>query len=141
MTKTIALPTLSILTKIFVPLLIIAACATNVKAAGLSDVDKAYIVNMTAGLAVAIKCNGKPITGGMVKFADRNGVDSEMLTKAMKAALAVNADTPYDRDDLIPAVTRFMTEVAGEVMSAIEKNKIGACARWIKVLRENGVVE
>lgn len=32
MTKTIALPTLSILTKIFVPLLIVAACATNVKA-------------------------------------------------------------------------------------------------------------
>lgn len=38
MTKTIALPTLSILTKIFVPLLIVAACATNVKAADTTTI-------------------------------------------------------------------------------------------------------
>jgi hypothetical protein len=97
---------------------------------------------MTAGLLVTNRCGAKVINGGMVRLADRAGVDGERLTDAVTAAmLAQGKDLPYDREKLIPAVTRLMVDANVEIGADIDRDKAKNCAKWMKTLRENGVIE
>jgi hypothetical protein len=56
--------------------------------------------------------------------------------------LAQSKDIPYNREDLIPAVTQLVVDAYiefGEFGADIDRN--ANCAKWTKTLRENGVIE
>jgi hypothetical protein len=110
--------------------------------AELSSQEKGFVVNMTAGLLLASRCDAKIVNGGMARLADRVGVDGERFTDAVTAAMmAQGKNLPYDREKLIPDVTRLMIAAYVEIGSEIDRNKAKTCALFMKTLRENGVVE
>lgn len=97
---------------------------------------------MTAGLLVTTRCGAKIVPGGMVRLADRVGIDGARLTDAVTAAImAQGKDLPYNREDLIPAVTQLVVAAYVEIGADIDRNNAKNCAKWTKTLRENGVVE
>jgi hypothetical protein len=127
-------------------LLIVVLLATTAPAkteALLTTPEKGFVVNMTAGLLVTTRCGAKIVPGGMVGLADRAGIKRARLTDAVSAAiLAQSKDIPYNREDLIPAVTQLVVDAYiefGEFGADIDRN--ANCAKWTKTLRENGVIE
>jgi hypothetical protein len=127
--------------KLFAIVVLLASVAP-VKAETLSPQEKGFVVNISAGLLVTTRCGAKVINGGMVRLADRAGIDGERLTDAVTAAILAQAkDLPYKREDLIPAVTQLVVAAYVEIGADIDRNNAKNCAKWMKTLRENGVIE
>jgi hypothetical protein len=77
-------------------------------------------------------------------YAERTllGVDDGSgLFKAALAAIDVLGHREYQREDLIPAVTRFVGNLADTMAEEFSENKIGTCEKYLKVLRTSGAVE
>jgi hypothetical protein len=123
-------------------IVVLLASVAPVKAeTQLTNPEKGFVVNMTAGLLVTSRCGAKVVPGGMVRLADRAGINGARLTDAVTAAiLAQGKDTPYNREDLIPAVTQLVADAYVEIGADIDRNAKN-CAKWMKTLRENGVIE
>lgn len=110
-------------------------------AQNLTTADKAFVALGASGVVVAAQCHAIMATGGLERFGDRTGVAVDTLYLNIREMLAANANLPYDRKKLDPAVTRFYIEVADVTAAEIKKNKTQACRDWIKVLRRHGIVE
>ena len=111
------------------------------QAHALTNMEKSYVVNGTIGILTMTLCEAKPVKDGLVKLADRNGLDNEKLSKAVVAAMEANMNGDYDRDDLIPAVTQLLGSAIIEFSEGFAKDKKGTCSKWITVLRNNGIVQ
>jgi hypothetical protein len=121
---------------------VLLATTAPAKAEALTTQEKGFVVNMTAGLLVTTRCGAKVVPGGMVRLADRVGIDGARLTDAVTAAImAQGKDLPYNREDLIPAVTQLVVAAYTDIGADIDRNNAKNCAKWTKTLRENGVVE
>ena len=128
--------------KLFAIVVLLATTAPAKAEALLTTQEKSFVVNMTAGLLVTARCGAKVVPGGMVRLADRAGIDGARLTDAVTAAImAQGKDLPYNREDLIPAVTQLVVAAYTEIGADIDRNNAKNCAKWTKTLRENGVVE
>jgi hypothetical protein len=122
--------------KLFAVVVLLASTAP-VKAQLLLPEEKSFVVNMTAGLLVTTRCGAKIVPGGMVRFADRAGIKGARLTDAVTAAiLAQGNNLPYDREKLIPAVTRLMVDAYVEIGADVDRDKAKNCAKWMKTLRD-----
>jgi hypothetical protein len=119
----------------------LALSASTASAEILSKSEQFYIANSVSGLFVSTICDAKIKEGAMTDIADRLGID-DGLRKAVVAAMFAQMKSPYERGDLVPAVTRLVNEVGEMIASDITgPSKKAGCAKWIKILRDNGVLE
>jgi hypothetical protein len=119
---------------------ILLASTAPVTAQTLSEPEKAVVVSVVVGSAVAAHCGATVVRGGMDRFADKIGVDGDRIIAAVSAAVAAQVQ-PYDREKLIPAVTRLMLDTEIAITEGLQRDKAKTCASFMKNLRENGVVE
>jgi hypothetical protein len=118
----------------------LALSASTASAEMLSKSEQYYVANSVSGVFVAMICDAKIKEGAMTDIADRLGID-DGLRKAVVAAMFAQMKSPYERGDLVPAVTRLVNEVEEMVASEITgPSKKAGCAKWVKILRDNGVL-
>lgn len=115
--------------------------ATPAQAEPLSNLEKGFIVNMTAGLVMALQCGAKPVPRGADLLGDKNGVDTDRLFEAFAAAVSAQGNLPYDRSKLIPEVTQTMNATFVEIQQGLQRDKAKTCAKWSKAVRDNGLIE
>jgi hypothetical protein len=93
--------------------LALALVTSSASADILSKQEQAYIAISVSTFVVASVCDGATVVeNGLGVIADRNGIETDTLNKAIVAALNTQMNAPYERDDLVPAVTRLVAEVA-----------------------------
>jgi hypothetical protein len=119
----------------------LALSASTASAEVLSKSEQYYIANVVSGPLVSAVCDAKIKRGVLTDIADRLGID-DGLRKAAFAAYSLVLEAPYERDDLVPAVTRFVVDAEESVVSDITgPSKKAGCAKFVKILRDNGVLE
>jgi hypothetical protein len=110
-------------------------------AAELTEIEKGYIwFNVATGYASTF-CGAHEIPGAIYKMGDRNGIDVKAYSRAIIAAAAVSIDLPYNRDDLIPAVTQTYRLAQRTIGDDMELKKAKTCENWIAILRQAGTIE
>jgi hypothetical protein len=128
-------------TKSIIAAAVVVLSASTASAEMLSKSEQFYVANGISGLFVSLVCEVKIKDGGLAEIADRLGIE-DTLKRAVTAALAAQMKAPYERDDLVPAVTRLVNEVGETVAADITgPSKKTGCSKWVKMLRENGVLE
>ena len=121
---------------------VLLALTAPVKAeALLTKQDKSFVVNMVGGAIMTSECGAKAVPGGMHRFADKIGVDGDRLIAAVDAAAHAQVNEPYERENLISAVTRLMLDTENAITEGLQRDKVKTCASFMKTLRENGVIE
>jgi hypothetical protein len=119
----------------------LALSASTASAEMLSKSEQYYVANGVSVFFVIMICDAKAKEGGMTDIADRLGID-DGLRKAVVAAIFAKIKAPYERDDLVPAVTRLVTDLEESIASDLTgPSKKAGCAKWVKLLRDNGVLE
>jgi hypothetical protein len=73
--------------KLFAIVVLLATTASAKAEALLTNQEKGFVVNMTAGLLVTTRCGAKIVPGGMVRLSDRVGINGARLTDAVTAAI------------------------------------------------------
>jgi hypothetical protein len=121
-----------------VALLIIA---TPAQAETLSPRERHFVVHATVTVLVALQCGVKAVPGGGAAWGDRVGVDTDRLSAAFVAATNALGGRPYERNKLIPEVTRIVNEATAEFQQALQRDKADTCTVWTKHLRDNGLIE
>jgi hypothetical protein len=117
------------------------ALATSNASAILSTPEQAYIAISVSTFFTSMLCDAKVVKNGLGIIADRNGIETETLNKAIVAAINAQINDPYERDDLVPEVTRFVVEVAHSLDAEMTKSKKKACTKWIGTLRDAKTIE
>jgi hypothetical protein len=110
------------------------------RADDLSKVDKVFATVAAVSMAVMFTCDIKPVQDGVRTLADKIGV-SDTKFAAVRAAIQANAGLPYERDDLVPEITRVVISAMAETMSDIDDNKSRGCKKWTGALKTYGVFE
>jgi hypothetical protein len=96
----------------YVAAILIASLKISIASAEvLSTEEKDFAVLSTAGIIIASECDAKIVPDALVKYADRTGVNFDVLRAAMMATLHLQNDEPYERADLIPEVTKAINWV------------------------------
>jgi hypothetical protein len=127
--------------KLFFAVLLLMATAPGQAEEVLTTLEKSFVVNMTAAFTVPRSCDAPTlISGGLDRLANRLN-DGDRLFQAVLAALAVQEHTFYDHSDLVPALTRFVLETHATITEGLRRDKAKTCGMFMKMLRENGVVE
>ena len=121
---------------------LLAITPTSVKASDrLSEIESAFVGVAAASFVVVGNCDHFAVVkDGIPKLADRLGID-DRLQAAVRAAFKITVNLPYERSDLMPAVTQLFRETNNSIAGEMEENKTRACARWIDALRKIGVIE
>jgi hypothetical protein len=118
---------------------VLLASTAPVKAeALLTKQDKSFVVNMVGGAIMTSECGAKAVPGGMHRFADKIGVDGDRLIAAVDAAAHAQVNEPYERENLISAVTRLMLDTHIAITEGLQRDKAKTCGSFLKTLRENG---
>ena len=115
--------------------------ATSARAETLSNEEERYIAISVGTYVAGMVCDAKVIKNSLRLIADKTGVETRKFDPAILAAMQAQMDSKYERDDLIPAVTR---EVAGDLKTIdadMGKSKQDTCTRLIKLLREGKTIE
>jgi hypothetical protein len=110
------------------------------KAAQLTDIEKAFVASAATVAMVVVYCDAKVVKDGLPKLADRLGIDTDLLP-AVRAAFQVSNDLPYERSDLIPAVTQLYRMTYVEIQNALQDNKPKTCKRLLDMMRQVGTIE
>jgi hypothetical protein len=108
----------------------------------LSKNEQSFIAITVAAPIVAGLCNTRVVPTAFVRIGDSLGLDDGAgLFKATLAAMDVLGHRDYRREDLRPAVTRFVGEIADTMAGEFSENKLAACKKYLEVLRTSGAVE
>jgi len=124
-----------------VALLPLALNVSAAKATQLTDIDKAFVASAAASTMAVVFCDAKGVKDGLPKLADRLGIDTDQLLPAVRAAFQVSNDMPYERSDLIPAVTQLYRTTYMEIQSELQDNKPKTCKRLLDTMRQVGIIE
>jgi hypothetical protein len=121
----------------------LVGCASSVASArDLSKNEQSFVAITATAPIVAGMCNAHVVPTSFIRIADMLGVDdAQGLFKATLAAMDVLGHREYRREDLIPAVTRFVGELADTVAGEFSENKPATCKRYLELLRKQGAVE
>src|SRR4051812_31059693 len=94
----------------------LAGCLmTNALAAPLSDEEHRLVIVGLSSLMVTKECgNYKYTSDGIQNYADQQGVDFKRFSAAIWNAMKMLADRKYDRNALIPEVTRDVKSTGDE---------------------------
>jgi hypothetical protein len=115
----------------------LALILSATSASALDQMEKSFVVNAVGSLIITSRCPGYKMTNdGLIRMSDRMGIDGS-ITKAIVATLGASSDRPYEREDLIPEVTRLVVATA----DAVSKELPSGCAKWASPLVNNGVIE
>src|ERR1035437_6985419 len=115
--------------------------ASAASAEVLSTEETGFAVLATAGVMMATSCDATIAEGGMAKYVDRTGIDGDTLMKAVTAVFQVRSGQPYERADLVPAITQIVNSTTAEIGADLKKNKSATCSEWISNLRKLGVLK
>jgi hypothetical protein len=100
--------------------------------------DIAWVTLSTAAVMLVTMCPAYEAEyGGMQNMADRNGVDYATMLPATMAALQMIMGHPYNRNNLIPAVTRLVNEVAYKSIPQLKTPK--GCDEYAKKIDGSGL--
>lgn len=116
--------------------LLVATGTTAFAAERLSEQELAYAAMHTTSVYVMTVCPkyGYDLEASK-KVADRIGVDRDKIVAAFGAAFSAQLGVKYDREDLIPEVTRIMNLA----LVGIEKEYKSDRANFCKVNGELGI--
>ena len=104
----------------------------------LSTEESLFVTVTLVSLVVPIKCEGyENIDGGLLRLGDAVGVDAGRLVRAVVASFSAANGGEYDRDDLIPEVTRTLNQVAVQIPR--EGKSKPFCKKWGEMLVANHV--
>jgi len=99
----------------------------------VSAEENLFVTVTLASLVVPIKCEGyQIIDGGLLRLGDATGVDARRLVRAVVASFSAANGGEYDRDDLIPEVTRTLNNVAVQIPREGKTNSF--CKKWGEML-------
>jgi hypothetical protein len=107
----------------------------------LSAEQESFVTVTLASLVVPIKCDGyEMIGGGLRRFGDAAGVvDGDRLIRAVIAAFSAANGGAYDRDDLVPEVTRKLNDVGVQIPKNGKFKSF--CKKWGDGLVANHVAQ
>jgi len=110
--------------------------------AQLLDEEKIFVITTLITTILVQMCPDYVQTdpNNLVKFGDRRGVDGKRLTLAVAAALDTTNDK-YDRDALIPEVTRWINQVLSERLLKEMNNKAKFCSEYSPTLLLSNIVK
>jgi hypothetical protein len=102
----------------------------------LAQSEKAYVVLMTLSVGVTNMCDGDDVDDtNVLKFADTRAVNIHKLGPATFNAIGEIVGADYDRNVLIPEVTRIVRSVSDKMTHDVSKlEKAVACDRYGKQL-------
>jgi hypothetical protein len=99
-------------TRISTLVLILGALVSSGVAAAaepISEEETIFVIVTLGRVVVLAKCDGyEVIENGWLKFGDATGVDAPRFLRATIAAAAAIGGGEYNREDLIPEVTRVV---------------------------------
>lgn len=106
-----------------------------------ADLDDDTFVTLTVMSAyVAVDCPGYTnVEGGLMKWADKHGVDEAYLPAILHAMAANTGFDDYDRDKLIPKVTKY-TRFVMKIFDR-QKKEMGLqrfCKKYGRTVVNNG---
>jgi len=94
-----------------------------------------FVAGMTLIYVTAAYCDEfELVENGIVRAADRNGID-QSIVRATANALLAQMDRPYDPKYLIPEITVLVRDTIVALKRTLAKNKSGNC----KDYGDNGV--
>jgi hypothetical protein len=107
----------------------------------LREADVAYISAAVGMMRVTSDCPGyELINGGLMGFADTNGVDGEKIGGAVVQIIKIKAGVPYNHDLVIPEVTRAFNGAWKEIDTFEAVDRVAFCWRWGGVLTKKGII-
>ena len=128
--------------KLFAAAAAICMCTGAAIAEPLTDQDKAYVVASVASVIVLGKCpQYGAVTNSLQTFADKIGVNSNVIGPAILNAMQMGAGMEYDRTKLIPEVTRLLNMSADGLNDEVSQGKEKFCKHWGDFLAERGLIE
>lgn len=130
--------------KLIIALFIISTSSfspINAATTNLSDIDKGFVVTGIVSVMMSLHCKANLVNGGMLKLAERFGIDSDPLNRAVMATMKAQSDQPYDSNDLIPSVTTLILSTYADVQNELQNDKIATCSKYINLLQRIGVAK
>jgi hypothetical protein len=94
-----------------------------------------------ATIGMADKCGAKVTDGGLGRIVDGKGLDGDKVMRAITAAIAAQSGLSYDREDIVPEITRAFNMTLNEIYQDVQTDRIGTCSKWLKMLRTLGTSE
>lgn len=125
-------------------LVLSALVSSGVAAAAepLSEEETIFVIVTLSRVIVAAKCDGyEMIENGLLKFGDATGVDAPRFLRATMAASLAIGGGEYNREDLIPEVTRAVIKIADEMHEQITSSTKSFCKKWGEMLIEKKVAK
>jgi len=110
----------------------------------LSEEETIFVIVTLGRVIVPAKCDGygyEIIENGLLKFGDATGVDAPRFLRATIAAAAAIGGGEYNREDLIPEVTRAVIKIADEMHEEITSSTKSFCKKWGEMLIEKKVAK
>src|SRR6267378_2592594 len=98
-------------------------------AKALDNVTRDNVALSTAAIWVTVACPGYEMDD-LRKAADLNGVDFSTYAPAIYAGLKAQLGQEYDRNLLIPEVTREVRQALAMISTDVSRNKTKACRDW-----------
>lgn len=97
---------------------------------------------MDVATTIAVSsCGAHEIKDGVLKMAERNGIDVNAYGRAIIAAAAAANGWSYNRSDLIPGVTQVYRLSLRTILDDLEQDKSKTCDNWLSILRSVGTIE
>jgi hypothetical protein len=133
-------------TRISTLVLVLSALVSSGVAAAaepISEEETIFVIVTLGRVVVLAKCDGyEVIENGLLKFGDATGVDAPRFLRAtIAAAAAIGGGREYNREDLIPEVTRVVIKIADEMHEEITSSTKSFCKKWGEMLIEKKVVK
>jgi hypothetical protein len=108
----------------------------------LSEEEGIFVIVTLGRLVVPAKCDGYEIVeNGLLKFGDATGVDAPRFMRAVAASAAAIGGGEYNREDLIPEVTRAVNRVADEMHEEMASSTKSFCKKWGAMLIERKIAK
>ncbi|MGX9944927.1 hypothetical protein ACTG4Q_20915 [Bradyrhizobium denitrificans] len=99
-----------------------------------------FVVVATASSMLILACDYEAVEGSLAKGADIMGVDIDIYGPAVANALKAVAGMEYDREKMIPDVTKTVRWTLEGFWKEYNVNKRKACASWAEGPASNGFV-
>ena len=94
-----------------------------------------------AAVRVMTECSGyEAIRDSMRKLGDQIGVDPAVV-RAVGQVVSMDSGYTYDRSQLIPEVTRLMSDTDDGLSREQNESKRSFCKRWGGTLVEKGLIQ
>jgi hypothetical protein len=108
--------------------------------AAQTDPDEAFISTLIAANTIEQNCPGyEGDVKGVADAADRTGVDRVKVVAAMIAAIGANIGAKYNRDDLMPSITRVTVSTYADMAKV--KKLPDFCKTYVDIIIPTGFIK